>query len=209
MIIWGSKGVTKVGGTGEFHCPVCGDARPYTHKILKRYFTLYFIPLFPMETIGEYVECTSCQGTFKTEALHFDPVQEREKREAEFNDHVKRVMILSALDGGAVGRAERKAIRELFGEVSGTTLSDYALETEVVLARNAGVTPADYARRFAGGLSAVGKEKVLKAAAIAVQADGALTPNERQRLTDLATALDITPAHLKGILSELDGDGGA
>jgi hypothetical protein len=203
MVIWGTKGVTKVGKTGEFHCPSCGESRTYSHKLVKRYFTLYFIPIFPMEDVGEYVECGSCRGTYKTLVLGYDPVAERQRLQDEYVAHVKRVMVLSALKGGDVSPAERGSIQALYQELSGKPLGDDELGIEVVQARDSGVTPARYARRFAGGLTAAGREKVLRAAALAVRADGELTPEKLDRLSELATALDLTQAHFKGIVLEL------
>lgn len=35
---------------------------PYSYMRVSRYFTLYFIPLFPTSTLGHYVRCDSCKG---------------------------------------------------------------------------------------------------------------------------------------------------
>ena len=66
LIIFGRRSVTGSMGTGSFDCPQCGTNRPYDHKRVRRFFTLYFIPLIPLGTIGEY---GGCQGTFKPEVL--------------------------------------------------------------------------------------------------------------------------------------------
>ena len=65
MIIWGSKARDKQIATGTFHCPSCRAASAYSHQRVSRYFTLYFIPLFPTDTLGEYVRCMRCAGEFK------------------------------------------------------------------------------------------------------------------------------------------------
>jgi zinc-ribbon family len=207
MIIWGSKGVTKVAGSGEFHCPSCGTTKPYAHKLLKRYFTLYFIPLFPTDTITEYVECEACAGTYKSEVLSFNPEDHQRRLSEELGEHIKRVMILCTLEGGTIARDVKRRIQQQYQQAAGKTLSDYELEQEIVLARHANVSPATYAQRFAGGLTAIGKENVFRAAALAVGADGNATPEEMKRLSELASALDITPAHSKGILSDLENAG--
>ena len=73
MIIFGSKGKESIVGSGTFTCPGCGNGKPYLHKKLQRYFTLYFIPIFPVATLGEHVECGSCHGLWKTEVLTVPP----------------------------------------------------------------------------------------------------------------------------------------
>jgi len=81
MIIWGSKGKTKVEGRGTFMCPRCNSLQPYLHHVVGKYFTLYFIPLFKTKDIGEYIECQSCFMTYKPEVLEWsrDRYQANEK----------------------------------------------------------------------------------------------------------------------------------
>ena len=73
MIIWGSKGRTTTITSGEFYCPDCVDYKPYNHQKVKRWFTLYFIPIFPLSDLGEYIECSGCKATYKNNVLDFDP----------------------------------------------------------------------------------------------------------------------------------------
>lgn len=69
MIIWGWKSREKRIGTGSFYCLSCGAENDYTHYRVSQYFTLYFIPLFPMSTLGEYVQCSRCTRQFAPEVL--------------------------------------------------------------------------------------------------------------------------------------------
>jgi hypothetical protein len=64
MIIYGYKHRENQLGTGHFHCFSCQVQRPYRHKKVVRYFTLFFIPLFPLGTLSEYVECQVCGRTY-------------------------------------------------------------------------------------------------------------------------------------------------
>ena len=72
MIIWGSKGKTKVTGRGQFYCPRCQVLRQYEHHQVGKYFTLYFIPLFQTKNLGEYIECKTCFTPFETAVLDYD-----------------------------------------------------------------------------------------------------------------------------------------
>ncbi len=69
FIIWGSRARTKTIGSGTFPCPRCRATRDYAYKQVKRWFTLYFVPLFPTRTLGEYVECAGCGAAWKPEVL--------------------------------------------------------------------------------------------------------------------------------------------
>lgn len=83
MIIWGSRVRYKDIGQGEFYCPRCRDKRPYKHKQAARYFTLYFIPLFATQQLGEVVECQVCKTAFETSVLQLrgGPPRETKKND--------------------------------------------------------------------------------------------------------------------------------
>jgi hypothetical protein len=80
MIIWGSKGKEKTMESGQFLCPCCRCLRPYKHKKISKYFTLYFIPLFETKNLGEYIECQVCGSTWKMEVLEQGRILEQELR---------------------------------------------------------------------------------------------------------------------------------
>lgn len=69
MIIWGSKAKVHQTGTGQFFCPNCVADTRYHHMRVSRYFTLYFIPLFPTSTLSQYVRCGTCRREFSDAAL--------------------------------------------------------------------------------------------------------------------------------------------
>jgi hypothetical protein len=69
MIIWGSKAKEEEIPGGVFYCPVCQADSPFQRIRVSRYFTLYFIPLFPTSTLGEYIRCGSCRGEMRPEVL--------------------------------------------------------------------------------------------------------------------------------------------
>jgi hypothetical protein len=71
MIIYGTRGRETTAGGGRFFCPQCRDDANYQHQKVKRYFTLYFIPLFPMDTLGEFVRCQGCKGEYDMKVLNF------------------------------------------------------------------------------------------------------------------------------------------
>jgi hypothetical protein len=69
MIIWGSKAKVRQIGSGKFFCPNCLAESPHAHFRISRYFTLYFIPLFPTSALGQYVKCETCGREFPDTVL--------------------------------------------------------------------------------------------------------------------------------------------
>lgn len=79
MIIWGHRSQETVLSSGTFHCPKCDETRYYKHVRIDRYFTLFFIPLFPIRTLGEFIECQFCYRTYQPKVLDYKPPSPAER----------------------------------------------------------------------------------------------------------------------------------
>ncbi len=69
FFIFGTRNREKRIAGGEFFCPACLSHSSYHHLRVARYFTLYFIPIFPFQTLGEFVRCLNCHKNFNTTVL--------------------------------------------------------------------------------------------------------------------------------------------
>ncbi len=65
----GMRSRTTTVGTGRFACPREGVDRGYRHQKARRWFTLFFIPVIPLGTQGEWVACDSCAATYDVDVL--------------------------------------------------------------------------------------------------------------------------------------------
>lgn len=66
MIIYGYRNKDVENGTGIFICPNCNEQRVFKHIRVVRYFTLFFIQLFPLGKVSEYIQCQTCQRNYPT-----------------------------------------------------------------------------------------------------------------------------------------------
>ncbi len=204
MIIFGTRGITTTPDRGEFLCPECGGQREYAHRRVRRFFTLYFIPVIPLDKVGEYIECAGCQGTFKEQVLdHQSGPDAAINVEAEFQQVIKRVMALMTLADGEVDAAEIETMASIFGQLTNRQVAPQVLEDEVTRARTEGRTVADYLRGVSPMLNDHGKEMILRAAYMVAASDGVFHEDEMSLLEESAKALQMTPAHLQGILAEM------
>lgn len=74
VIIFGSTGLTKQVSSGRFYCPRCDDPDAgYDLKSVRRWFTLYFIPIFPISGHERYVECRHCRQAYQEGVLDLEP----------------------------------------------------------------------------------------------------------------------------------------
>lgn len=73
IIIFGTKGKKTVTGTGKFYCTQCRQERPYEHIKVTKHASVYFIPIFKLDDIGEYIECKVCQTKFEPVVKNLKP----------------------------------------------------------------------------------------------------------------------------------------
>lgn len=201
MIIWGSKGVTKTVNTGSFHCPDCRGAREYQHQEVLRCFTLYFIPLFETEKLGEYVECGACHGKYEMVVLQHDP----KKLEAEFRRSFDRLLlhvVAVMLGGDGPAAPPLDAVRDSYKRATGREIEDAELRAELIHPNSLPPRVLEAARKLAENLNERGKEALVRTA-IGVSADnGGIDAGKQHFIFDLCKAVGVTSSHLKGILAD-------
>lgn len=64
MLFIGPRGVTKARARGLFHCPHCDVARPYAYRRIRRFFTVFFVPVVPLAGERSFVQCGFCRRAF-------------------------------------------------------------------------------------------------------------------------------------------------
>ncbi len=196
LIIYGTTGITGKVGDGNFYCPRCGPHASFTHKRVRVFFTLYFIPVIPMHSAGEYIECASCGGTYEMEVLNYNPQDTLN----EFYEEVKRLCVLLAIAGGAPTPGMKEAIKRVYSALSGKYLGDQELEMELSMASSAGVSSVDYLREISASLGGQGVAMVVKAAFEVASADGEMPEAQRNQLRNYPGALGISVQEFQGLI---------
>ncbi len=206
MIIFGSRGMTSSAGQGQFNCPQCRATVPYGHMRVRRFFTLYFIPVIPLGVHSEYVECQRCLGTFDLAVLNSASNAGEAELQARFHWAVKRVMVLMMLVDGDVADEEVEAVRELYRQLTNIELSAEDVRLEVSEVEREPQSVATCLAGCAGMLNDEGKEIVVRAAFLVAAADGNYDDREKALIAEIGQALGMSEAHLNGVVaSMLDG----
>ena len=203
MIIFGTRGVTSTAERGSFHCPQCAGQTNYNTKRVRRFFTLYFIPLIPLDKLGEYVECAHCQATFDPEILTYDPSEQSQKMEALFFVGCKQVMISMLLADGVVDESEVKMLQTQFQQITGTHVPIDELNEEISYISQQGSSGSEMMTALAPQLNDSGKEMVIRSAYAIANADGNFDASEQQYLNEIGQALGMSNAHINGILASI------
>ena len=115
MIIWGSTHLRSEIDKGEFFCPSCKGPAPFAKKRVRKFFTLYFIPVIPLSVAGEYVECERCKSKYEPDVLSYNPNKMIPPKGVEINSLGQALRILELPDKTTVNAA-KQAYRQLIKE---------------------------------------------------------------------------------------------
>lgn len=203
IIIWGTRGINSTSASGRFYCPQCNSERNYSQKSVRRFFTIFFIPLIPLDKLGEYVECQTCRASFNPRVLDFNPKKNQEKFEAEFHIAIKRSLVLMALADGVIDDTEIEMIQSVYLKMTQIELSTDEVKIEIERAKSDGRGVEEFLTKMAGTLNASGKELVMQAAFFIAGADGEFQEEEIALLESIGKALGMTPAHINGVLQQV------
>lgn len=198
MIIFGTRTMSSTRGGGAFNCPRCGLSRQYRHVGVNRWFTLYFIPVIPMGSAGEYVECTSCAGTFGVEALTYDPEQDK----LELIGDIRRSLSLLVMALGTPTQRQLDVFSEAFHELLGARPTPQEIYKDIEDARLANASMEAFVRGRLSSLSVDSRKKVLWAASLIASANGSLGAHEQQIVGQFATALSLPPQVVAEVLNQ-------
>ena len=203
MIIWGWKTVFRVIGSGVFSCPTCGADRNYERRKAQRFFTLFFIPLIPLKTIGEFIRCTYCKNDFRESVL-------ARPTAAQFTDLLQntvRGVMVNVLRRGGWEHPGARAIA--VQEIVTAGAVGYA---EPNLAQDMQVVPEDLSQMLAslaGQLPDTGREALVTGATRVAAADGPVQPAERAVIDTVGAGLGMSQAHVAGIVAAVAPAGAA
>ena len=203
FIIFGTRGITYNSGKGTFFCPDCNGHQEYEQKRCRRVFTLYFIPIIPLDLIQEYVECKACKSTYKMNVLQNDPAVNKEKFKAEFHKAILKVMVAMMAADGKIDESEKRQISHIYNNLTGQPLSEIDFKQEIFQVQNPTHSMHELLKSVTPSLNDHGKEMVIKAAFLVASADRNFDDEEKRLLTEIATALEMSSSHLNAIIQEM------
>ncbi|MEE8435557.1 MAG: TerB family tellurite resistance protein [bacterium] len=206
LIIFGIRGITTTPETGQFFCPSCETDRIFYRKVVRNWFTLYFIPLIPLGRAGEYVECDLCLKTYEAEVLSLDRVQfeaENAEFQAEFQKALQDVMILIMLADGKELADEKEMILSIYSTLSGEDLDEDKLRQNVDRVKAENLTMPECLKKYSGVLNGEGKELVYKAALMVAVSDGEYHEDEEKMMKAIARDLDISKSEVNEIHNDM------
>lgn len=204
MLIWGTKPVKRRISVGEFYCPQCGSQQPYQRMWVRKHGHVYWIPLFGMGEPVEYVECGTCGGEFLPQVLERQPSGEDAFQKAFFVATVATMAAVARADG-RVDESEVTAIQGVMEKLLGSAVDPSMVEAWVAESAEDPLAKAEFLlTTIRPNLSDEGREMLVRTALLVAIADGEMADAEMEAVQRVAAALQLSPAHLSGILGSIE-----
>ena len=206
MIIFGTKGRSIKMDSGEFHCPNCNVNRVYNKKYVQDWFTLYFIPTFPVGSKkNEHIECEECSSIYHLDVIDYKPGLNDEEMTSEYEKALQNVLCLMIIADDKVEDEEIKTVSNIFNKLTNDKkLSKVKINKIISNLKKDDLVVDEYLKDIRPYLNAEHRELIIKAMYYVAGSDGHLDDRESELLMHTAKVLEMTPAHIKGVLSELD-----
>ena len=206
MIIFGTKGRSIKMDSGQFHCPNCNTPRTYQKKYVQDWFTLYFIPTFPVGSKkNEHIECEECSSIYHLDVIDHKPGLNDEEMASEYEKALQNVLCLMIIADNKVEDEEVKTVSDIFNKLTNDKkLSKAKIDKTIIKLKKDDLTVDEYLKDIRPYLNAEHRELIIKAMYYVAGSDGHLDDKESELLMYTAKVLEMTPAHIKGVLSELD-----
>src|SRR5205814_5252349 len=195
LIIWGLRVFYRTAGHGVFHCRRCGGDRRYRLRSGRRFGTLFFIPVIPLNKAGEHVQCLTCMTRYHTDALAL-PTAEQMQAALPAGMRAAASAMLRAGDPGS-SPSRRRAIDAITG-AGAQHYDDAALDGDLARPPEH-IVPA--LRRLGGQLAIQAREWFLAEVVRIGMADGLMSDTERQAAQAVAAGLGMTQAQAYGVIS--------
>jgi hypothetical protein len=195
LLIWGLRVFYHTVGEGTFHCRQCGGDRQYRLRAGRRFFTLFFIPVIPLNKTAEHVQCLTCKTRYVTDVLSL-PTSAQMQAALPAGMRAAAAAMLVAGDRGSVAARQRAV-----AAVQGAGAQEY---TDADLDADA-AQPAEAIRSALGEvarqLTPDAKEWFLAETVRVGVADGSLNDHERRVAEVIAMDLGMTQAQAIGVVT--------
>jgi hypothetical protein len=202
LIIFGMRVFYRTIAQGTFHCRRCGGDRQYRHRAGRRWFTLFFIPVIPLNKVGEHVQCTTCRTRYVTDVLG-QPTTAQMQAALPAGMRAAAAAMLRSGDPGSPA-ARQRAISMIAG-AGAQGYNEAALEMDLD-------QPSDSLRlalnQVGAQLTIQAREWYLADVIRIGMADGALTDSERSAAQAIGLDLGMTQAQVLGVVAMTEQSAG-
>ena len=202
LIILGLRVFYRTMAQGSFYCRRCGGDREYRHRAGRRWFTVFFLPVIPLNQVGEHVQCTTCRTRYVTEVLSQPTTAQMQAALPAGMRAAVSAMLRSGDPASPVSR--QRAIEAVIG--SGVPNYDEAMLSADLMQPFETIRPA--LNQVGGQLTIQAREWYLAEVIRIALADGSLSEAERQAALAIGLDLGMTQAQVVGVVAMTEQSAG-
>jgi hypothetical protein len=195
LIIWGLRVIYRTIAQGVFFCRRCGGDRRYRHRAGRRFITVFFIPLVPLTSTGEHVQCATCKTRYVTEVLSLPTVARMQEA---LPAGIRALVAVMLRAGDSASPAARRRAIEAVTSAGAEGYDDAALDADLAQPPQAG-HPRIAALRDQSQVHA--REWNLAELVRIGMADGPLTSAQLAAAEHVAADLGLTRAQALGVIT--------
>ena len=202
LIIFGLRVIYRTIAQGMFHCRRCGGDRKYRHRVGRRWFTLFFIPVIPLNAVGDHVQCTACRTRYVTDVLSQPTTAQMQAALPAGMRAAVAAMLRSGDPSSPLSR--QRAIEAVIS--SGVPDYGEAMLDADLMQPFAAIRPA--LNQVGAQLTIQAREWYLAEVIRIAMADGPLTETERQAAQAIGADLGMTQAQVVGVVAMTEQSAG-
>ena len=202
LIIFGLRVFYRTIAQGTFHCRRCGGDRGYRHRSGRRWFTLFFLPVIPLNSVGDHVQCTTCRTRYVAEVLSQPTTAQMQAALPAGMRAAVSAMLRSGDPASPVSR--QRAIEAVIG--AGTPGYDEAMLNADLMMPFDSIRPA--LNQVGAQLTVQAREWYLTEVIRIAMADGTLTEGERHASMAIGVDLGMTQAQVIGVVAMTEQSAG-
>ncbi|MCH2283196.1 MAG: TerB family tellurite resistance protein, partial [SAR324 cluster bacterium] len=136
--------------------------------------------------------------------LDYDPEQKQKEIEAIYLVGIKKVMTTMMLADGKIDENEKSIMKDIYKNITDLALSDNDIDKEIKNCKANPVGLYNCLKELFSYLNESGRETIIKVAYWVSIADGEVDKREEKLLIKMAKHFQISSAHLRGIISEVN-----
>ena len=202
LIIFGFRVFFRTLAHGTFHCRRCGGDRQYRHRAGRRWFTLFFLPVIPLNAVGEHVQCTSCRTRYVTDVLGQPTTAQMQ---AALPAGMRAAVSAMLRSGDPSNQASRQRAVEAVIRSGVPDYNEAMLDADLTQSFDV-IRPA--LNQVGGQLAIQAREWYLAEVIRIAMADGPLTETERHAALAIGTDLGMTQAQVIGVVAMTEQSAG-